>query len=317
MNDLVKKTPGSLVIASFAAIYIIWGSTYLAILIGLETIPPFFLAGTRFLTAGLLLLAYAFYKGEKLPDTTSLLRIGLAGILMLYIGNGTVTWVEQHLPSGLAAIIVATVPLWLVILDRGQWKFYFSNIQIIGGLLVGFAGVILLFAGNAAGDLFSDPLKFVSLLVLMGGIVSWSIGTLFSKYKPMQGSTTMKVAVQSITAGLFFIPTGFISGEHEGFSISDVSTNSLLALFYLTFFGSILAYLAYMWLLSVKPASLVGTYAYVNPVVAVFLGWLIAAEQISMQQAIGLGVIILGLIIVNMSKEKKSPLLKPVGKGAV
>ena len=164
-----------MVILAFAAIYMIWGSTYLGILLAIESIPPFIMAATRFLVAGSLLFAWALWKGEKLPDLRSITRISLSGMLMLFIGNGAVTWVEQYLPSGLAAIIVATVPLWFIILDKREWRFYFSNKQIIIGLLIGFAGVILLFAGKAAGDLFTDRMKFISLLVLTGGIISWTI----------------------------------------------------------------------------------------------------------------------------------------------
>jgi drug/metabolite transporter (DMT)-like permease len=301
----VSKAPAkSLVIAAFAAIYIIWGSTYLGILLAIETIPPFMMAGTRFLIAGLLLLAWARARGEKLPERSSVGRISLSGVLMLFIGNGAVTWVEQYLPSGLAAIIVATVPLWFVLLDRKQWKFYFSNRQIILGLCIGFAGVILLFAGKEAAGLFNDRMKFISLLVLMLGTLSWTAGSLYAKYREMQGSTLMKVAIQMTAAGLSFILVSFLAGEWNDFSLASVSGESLAALLYLVIFGSMIAYMAYMWLLGVKPASLVGTYAYVNPVVAVFLGWLVANERIGIQQAIGLAVILVGLMIVNFSKEK-------------
>lgn len=304
VTSLTKRDPKALIIAAFAAIYIIWGSTYLGILLAIKTIPPFLMAGARFLLAGGLLLTWAFIKGERLPEKNSLIKISFSGILMLFLGNGAVVYCEQFLPSGLAAIIVATVPLWFVLLDKRQWKFYFSNWQIIAGLLVGFAGVILLFAGKAAGDLFNSHAKLVSLFVLIGGTIAWTAGTLFSKYRKMQGSTIMKVAVQMLAAGICFIIFGLILNEQKNFSFSRVSAESLWALAYLFLFGSVVAYLAYMWLLSIRPASLVGTYAYVNPAVAVFLGWLVANESISIQQGIGLGVIIIGLIIVNFSKEK-------------
>lgn len=304
--------PKALTILSFAAIYIIWGSTYLGILLAIKTIPPFFMAGTRFLVAGGLLLLWGLLRGEKLPDRNSLLKISFSGVLMLFIGNGAVVYAEQYLSSGLAAIIVATVPLWLVILDRSHWKFYFTHWQIIAGLLIGFGGVILLFAGKAAGDLFTSKMKLISLFVLTMGIIGWTIGTLYAKYQKMQGSTIMKVAIQMTAAGICFILLGLFLNEGQNFSISNVSSESLWALLYLLFFGSIVAYMAYMWLLSIKPASLVGTYAYVNPVVAVFLGWLIANEPISTQQAIGLGIIIMGLMIVNFSKEKTTASVKNV-----
>ncbi len=310
-NSTAQKTPSkTAVIAAFAAIYIIWGSTYLGILYAIKTIPPFFMAGTRFLVAGLLLLGWCFFKGEKLPDTNSILKIAFSGLLMLFIGNGAVTWVEQYLPSGLAAIIVATVPLWFVLLDKREWKFYFSNKGIILGLLIGFAGVVLLFAGNAATNIFDSQIKIISLFVLMIGTIGWTVGSLYAKYKTMEGSTTMKVGLQMLAAGIAFAITGVASGEQNGFSVNEVGSTSIIALLYLIIFGSLVGFLAYMWLLSVRPASLVGTYAYVNPVVAVFLGWAFVNETISTQQMIGLGIIILGLLLVNLSKDKKPAPIK-------
>jgi drug/metabolite transporter (DMT)-like permease len=317
MTNFIKgRSTKTLVIASFAAIYIIWGSTYLGILLAIETIPPFFMAGTRFLVAGVFLLTLALWKGERLPGIASIAKLSFSGILMLFIGNGAVTWVEQYLPSGLVAIIVATVPLWFVILDRREWKFYFSNYQIVAGLLIGFTGVILLFAGKAAGDLFTSRSKFISLLVLLAGCIAWTIGTLYSKYTSIKASTTMKVAFQMISTGVLFYPLAFAMNEHKHFSVADVSGQSVLALLYLIFMGSVVAYMAYMWLLSVRPASLVGTYAYVNPVVAVLLGWLVASESISISQAIGLGVIIAGLAIVNISRQKNGGSVKEKHKAA-
>lgn len=300
------------VIAAFAAIYVIWGSTYLGILYAIESIPPFMMAATRFLVAGGLLLAWCLAKGEKFPPRGSLAKIALSGLLMLFVGNGAVTWVEQYLPSGLAAIVVATVPLWFVLLDKKQWSFYFSNKGIIFGLLIGFAGVILLFAGRAAANLFDSPMKIISLAVLVCGTIGWTAGSLFAKYQKMEGSTMMKVALQMLAAGIAFSIASLIGGEHRGFEIAQVTTPSLLALLYLIFFGSMVGYLAYMWLLSVRPASVVGTYAYVNPVVAVFLGWAFVNESISLQQSIGLGVIILGLLLVNMYKEKPASPPPPI-----
>jgi drug/metabolite transporter (DMT)-like permease len=230
---------------------------------------------------------------------------------MLFMGNGAVTWVEQYLPTGLAAIIVATVPLWFVLLDRRQWSFYFSNRGIIFGLVIGFCGVILLFAGKAAANLFDSPIKIVSLLVLICGTLGWTAGSLYAKYKTVEGSTSMKVGIQMLAAGTAFLIAGLLSGEGAKLDLHAISSRSIGALLYLIFFGSLVGYLAYMWLLSVRPASLVGTYAYVNPVVAVLLGWTFVGEKISTQQMIGLGVIIAGLLIVNANKEKKSAVPKP------
>jgi drug/metabolite transporter (DMT)-like permease len=307
MNRVKQRRPSkTLVLAAFAAIYIIWGSTYLGILLAIKTIPPLLMAGTRFSVTGLILLVWALLKGEKIPPTSSLVKIAFAGILLLFFGNASVAWVEQYLPSGLAAIIVATVPLWFVLLDKRQWNFYFSNKQIIIGLCIGFAGVVLLFMGKSSADIFHDRMKLISLLILLGATISWTIGSLYSKYKPMEGSTLMKVSIQMIAAGVVAYLAGILTHEQKGFVVANVSWTSVGALAYLIFMGSIVAYMAYMWLLSIRPPSLVGTYAYVNPGVAVFLGWLVAGETISVMKIVGLCIIILGLIIVNISKDKKT-----------
>lgn len=302
MNQLKKKPVKSLVLAAFVAVYLIWGSTYLGIYLAIETIPPFYMAAARFLVAGLILFAYARFKGERLPNRVSMSRIALAGFLLLFMGNGGVTWVEQYLPSGLVAIIVAAVPLWFVLIDKRQWSYHFSNRQIVLGLCIGFAGVIVLFAGQTAADIMHDRMKLISLIVLITGNICWAVGSLYAKYKPIEGSTIMKVALQMITAGIVCILAALITGEK--LVPSHITWESAGALFYLIIFGSIVAYLSYMWLLSVRPASIVGTYAYVNPVVAVFLGWLVAGEHIGLQQLLGLGVILLGLIVVNMAGRK-------------
>jgi drug/metabolite transporter (DMT)-like permease len=306
MVKSVAKYPKVLVLAAFAAVYIIWGSTYLAILLAIKTIPPFFMAGTRFLIAGMILLVWALLKGEQIPDKKSILKISLAGILMLALGNALLAWVEQYIASGLAAILVATVPLWFVVLDKKQWNYHFTNKQIIIGLIVGFAGIILLFAGKGSADLFNSKMKVISLIVLFVGTIGWTIGSLYSKYQKIQGSTLMKVAIQMLAASIVIFIGAFSLNEQKGFVISNISWESIAALAYLVIMGSLVAYMAYIWLLSIRPASLVGTYAYVNPVVAVFLGWLIADEHISIQKIIGLLIIISGLVIVNMSKEEKA-----------
>lgn len=300
----VSAPKKSWIIAAFAAIYIIWGSTYIGILLAIKSIPPFMMAGSRFIIAGGLLLLWCRIKGEPLPPIKDSIKIAFSGLLMLYIGNGAVTWVEQYIPSGLAAIIVATVPLWFVVLDRREWRYNFTNRGIIFGLLIGFAGVLLLFSGKASAAILNDPEKTVAVGVLILGTLGWTTGSLFAKYRKMGGSTIMKVGIQMLVSGLAFAFTAFLWGEHNAFSIYAVSSSSLWALAYLIVFGSLVGYLAYMWLLSVRPASLVGTYAYVNPVVAVFLGWLVASEPVSIPQGIGLAVVILGLLMVNMAKDR-------------
>ena len=303
--EIPKEPPKLLVVAAFAALFIIWGSTYLGIMIAIKSIPPFIMLGSRFVIAGLLLYGWSMLKGEKAPSFKSFCTVGVGGVLMLFVGNGAVTWSEQYLPSGLAAIIVATVPLWFVLLDKRQWKVHFSNKLIIVGFLIGFAGVLLLFAGKGTIDFFGNKMKLISFFVLFTGTIGWAIGSLYSKYKQVEASVTMKAAIQMLSAGIVSLSLSFFTKERSDFAWSNITTQSLLAVLYLIIMGSLVGYMSYIWLLSVRPASLVGTYAYVNPVIAVFLGWLIAHETITRQQIIALFVILSGVILVNFSKEQK------------
>lgn len=309
-----KEPAKLLVFLAFAALFIVWGSTYLGIMIAIKSIPPFFMLGTRFFAAGMILFLWCLLKGEKAPSLRLFSTIGLGGVLMLFIGNGAVTWAEQYLPSNLAAIIVATMPLWFVVLDKRQWKFNFSNKLIILGIFTGFAGVLLLFAGKGTGNLLGDKFKLISFFVLITGTIGWATGSLYSKYKQVDASVAMKAAVQMLAAGIVAFLAGFISNEQENFIISNISLQSVLALLYLIIMGSLVTYMAYIWLLSVRPPALVGTYAYVNPVVAVFLGWLIAGEAITRPQIIALVVILAGVILVNFSKEEKKVIVSEIHK---
>ena len=292
------------VVLAFAAIYLLWGSTYVAIVIAIQTIPPFMMAGVRFIVAGVLLYLWCRIQGQTTPGIQSLTHISFSGILMLFGGTGAVVWVEQYLASSLTAIIVATVPLWFVLLDRYQWKYHLSGTRIIIGLLIGFAGVLLLFADRSTFNLGGDRMKVISFFVLLAGTIFWAIGSLYSKYKPVQGSPMIKAAIQMMAAGVVFIIVAWLAGEHHRVVLDAISLNSILAVAYLIVAGSLLGYLSYIWLLSIRPPSLVGTYAYVNPVVAIFLGWLIAAERINGQQVIALVIILAGVVLVNFSKKK-------------
>lgn len=298
-----KAAPKLMVIAAFAAIFLIWGSTYIAIVIAIRDIPPLHMAGIRFIIAGILLYLFSAIRGEAMPGISSIARISFSGILMLFIGTGAVAWVEQYIPSGLAAIIVATLPLWFVLFDRQQWKSNFSNKGILAGLLIGFLGVLLMLGDKKTFSFSGDSMKLVSFFVLIAGTISWAIGSLYSKYKPVEGSTGMKAAIQMIAAGVCALLAGSLSGEH--FEANKISWDSSLALLYLITMGSLVGYMAYVWLLSVRPPALVGTYAYVNPIVAVFLGWLIIGEHIHKQQVIALIVILSGVVMANLAKEKK------------
>lgn len=304
-NALLHKGPSkALIIAAFAAIYIVWGSTYIAILFAIKNIPVFMMSGIRFFTAGLILITWCRLQGQPVPKLNSITQISFSGILMLFFGTGAVAWVEQYIPSSLAAIIVATVPLWLVLIDKRQWSFHFSSKWFIIGLVIGFAGVLLLFADRNTFSFSGDKMKLVSFFVMIAGSVSWAIGSLFLKYKKIDGTPAMKAAIQMIAAGILFIIVSAVTREEVVWS--NIPLSSILGLIYLIVMGSLLGYMAYIWLLTVRPPALVGTYAYVNPVVALLLGWLIVDEQITRHQVIALVVILIGVLLVNFPKEKEA-----------
>jgi len=303
----MTKTASSgqlLIFLSFAAIYTIWGSTYLAVLIGLESFPPFLLAALRFFVAGALLLGWCSLSGGLSLTGPVVRNNAISGILMLFGGTGSVIWGEQYVPSGLAAIIVTTLPLWFVILDRSQWRYYFTNPLIIVGLMAGFAGVVLLVTGpqKKGAVAIGDGMYWVSILVLIFGVVSWAVGSLYAKYRPASPSTLVNAGLQLVSAGLFSGAVSGLTGEWNGFALGAVSGRAWMALLYMILMGSVVAYLAYLWLLQVRPPAVVGTYTYVNPVIAVLLGLLFAHEAVTGQQIMALGAVLIGVLLVNLPK---------------
>lgn len=299
MKNTKTPTPG-LVIAAFAAIYLIWGSTYLAILFGLETLPPFVLSGIRFSVAGALLLGWRRLHGER-PAWSDVGHNAFAGILMLFGGTGAVVWVEQHISSGLAAVVVASLPFWFVLLDRRQWAYNFSNKFILGGVVIGFAGVLMLF-GHEAEPRAGGTSAGWAMLVLLAGCISWAYGSIYLKYRPSSSTTTLNAGIQMLAAGLFSLFVSWQQGETAAFDWQAVSAESWLGLGYLITFGSLIGYLSYVWLLSIRPMVQVGTYAYVNPVVAMLLGWAFAGEPFSTPQLLALVVILTGVLLINAPK---------------
>ncbi|MBL7744770.1 MAG: EamA family transporter [Chitinophagaceae bacterium] len=293
------------ILFAFAAIYIIWGSTYLIILYAIKTIPPLLMSAIRFMTAGLILYAYAAWKGEKQPDFISFIKNTLCGILLLFGGTVAVAWAEQYLPSSITAVIVTSVPFWFVILDKKQWSWYFSNKLIIAGLLTGSAGVVFLLSNKSAGPATVHSSQYIAgIIVLIAGGIAWTAGSLFSKYYPARNSLLMNASIQLMTGGFCSLMVSLFTGESEKFSFAQVTTASWLALLYLTIIGSLVAYLCYLWLLKIRSAAQVSTYVYVNPVVAVLLGAIIAREKISGIQVVSLLIILGGVLLVNLPKYK-------------
>lgn len=308
-------------LAAYLAVCAIWGSTYLAISMAVKTIPPLLMMGMRFIPAGSILLGWRLARGEKLPPLRTFGQSAVTGILLLFVGNGGVSWAEVSLASGLTAIIVAAVPLWMVIIDRAHWKDSFSDPRVIVGLLLGFAGVVFLITAGGTSVNFSlkNSAQRTSFIVLMVGSVSWAFGSIYSKANPVPGSTSMKAALQMLSAGVALLIVSCFTGDWARFDFHQVATRSWSGLVYLILFGSLVGYISYIYVLGVWPAARVGTYAYINPVVAVFLGWAIAAEPLAAGQFIGLAVILAGVMLVNSrqfskgkSKDKANGRISPI-----
>lgn len=292
---------------SFAAIYLIWGSTYLAAYFGLGSIPPYLMGAIRYAVAGLVLLIWCVVAKFPLPDRKTISVNAVGGVLMLVGGSGSVLWAQQYLSSGLAAILVSALPVWFVVLDKKEWPVYFKSRLIITGVLLGFAGIVLLFGANlqSAGSDTSGYQKLLAVGVIIAGTISWTIGSLYVKYNSPPHNVTVGAGIQLLAAGLICFFISPLLDNLDAFSISQVSLPAWLALAYLTVFGSVITYMAYMYLLSVRPAAQVGTHAYVNPVIAVILGVLFANEVIGALQISALVIILVSVLLVNMASYRK------------
>lgn len=320
MQPSSKKPVSSfMVVLAFATVYIVWGSTYFFILKAMDNgFPPFLLGAIRFITAGVILMAISVANGEKIFIKTNIKHAVVSGLLLLFVGNGIVIWVEQYLPSTMVAITVSAAPIWFVLLDKANWQENFSNRSTLTGLMIGFVGVILLFSEKIMSAFSStgNHSQLGSMGLLIIGSVAWCAGSLYSKYKSTTGATSVNIAWQMVAAGIAFIPGAIITGEAQHMHWQYISIGAWLSLFYLVFFGSIAAFSAYVWLLKVRSPTQVSTYAYVNPVVAVLLGVFFAHENISAMQVAGLLIILGSVLLINLAKYRKQHITAAQGNQA-
>lgn len=295
------KQVSLLLLAAFAAVYIFWGSTYLAIKYAIETLPTFLLAGSRFFIAGSILYAWARFSPDYEKPTFKQWRTSLiVGTLLLLGGNGGVVLAEHYISSSLAALLVATEPFWIVLLSWLWLKGERPNWKVALGLLIGFIGVYLLISGQSGtGAVEADYSKqlFGTILVIVSAL-SWATGSIYGLRATTPKSSLLTSAMQMLAGGTVLLLVSFVTGEWTKFRITDVTSNSWLALAYLIVFGSIISFTAYSWLLKNAQPAMVATYAYVNPVMAVLLGWLIAGESFTTQMLLGAGVIIGSVMLI-------------------
>ncbi|MEP7088426.1 MAG: drug/metabolite exporter YedA [Gemmatimonadota bacterium] len=296
-QPLAKATRSQILLA-FAAVYIIWGSTYLAILFAIETLPPFLMLGTRFFVAGSVMYVWLRARGAPKPTTIHWRSAAILGILMPVLGTGVVTWSEQLVPSGIASLLVAVVPLWIVLLQWVRPGGQRPAVAVIAGVLIGLLGLYLLLdpgSDTQHGNLFAEGIVLLAAL-------SWAIGSLYSKSAPMPKMQFVGTGMEMLVAGVVLIVGGLLTGEASHFSLAATSAKSWFALLYLITFGSIIAYTAYVWLLSTVAPTLVSTYAFVNPIVAVLLGWAFAHEPINTRTILAAGIIVGAVALITVGQ---------------
>ena len=289
-----------LVLLAFASIYIIWGSTYLAIRYAVETIPPLITAGLRHLSAGTVLMIWALARGYR-PTRRELYSSFVLGFLFFFIGHGTLHWAEQVVPSGLAALLVATEAMWVALLGAVFLK-QKLNLPNIVGIVLGFAGVMLLTIGQGAGGQSTSLLGVVVFLI---GTVSWSIGMLYSTRPTLPKDPVARAAMPLLVGAVLLLTTAGLTGEFRGFHLASVTTKSALGLLYLIVFGSIVAFTAYTWLLDRISPNVIVTHTYVNPVVAVWLGWAWAGEPMSPRTTVAAIMVVISVILMSLNTSEQ------------
>lgn len=296
MVTKAKARPSAKLIAAFACIYFIWGSTFLAIKYAIATLPPFAMAAMRFLISGSVLLLWSRVRSSVRPKPIHWLHAFIIGVLMLTIGNGAVVWSELRISSGLAALVVSVIPLWVVLMEwlrpGGQRPHGLTFVGVVLGLL----GMVLLIGPGALRR--SSDVDPVAALVLLAGSLTWSIATVFGRHAAVPGYPPLTSAMQLLGGAVGLIVLSVAAGEPAQLQRSDFTPQAILAVLYLATFGSIVAFSAYSWLLRVAQPARIATYAYVNPVVAMILGWAIAGEKLTATTIAAGAVILSGVALI-------------------
>jgi drug/metabolite transporter (DMT)-like permease len=294
-----EATTAKLVLA-FAIIYFVWGSTYLAMRYAIETLPGFLMASTRFLLAGGVLFAWAWRQGYRPIGRHPWRAAFITGFLLLLIGNGTVVMAVSFVPSGLTALLISTTPLWVALLEWARPGGKHPGGQITTGLLMGFLGIVMLIG---VGDLSSGTVDMIGAGTLALSSISWAAGSVYSRNKEISNSPFMTSGMQMLAGGALLSIAGVLNGDVQRLTFGRPSIQSVLAFLYLTVFGSIIAFTAYSWLVKATSPSRAITSSYVNPVVAVLLGWGLRDEPLTYRMMLAMVTIILGVAVISTAKK--------------
>ncbi|MBW3625190.1 MAG: EamA family transporter [Armatimonadetes bacterium] len=307
-------SPKFLTIFALVAVYLIWGSTYLAIRIAIETLPPFLMAGTRFLLAGAVLYAWTLARGAERPTANHWKAAAVIGAALLLGGNGLVVWAEQRVPSSLTALLISITPLWMTLMDWARPGGVLPRRAVAAGLLLGFAGVAMLIGpSEMMGEGQVDPIGATALIF---ATISWAGGSLYSRFAKLPASPLLVTGMEMLAGGALLTLAGLLTMEVQRIEWAQVSMRSVSAYIYLTLIGSLVGFSAYVWLLKNTPLALASSYAYVNPVVAVILGWAVAGEPLTPRTLLAAGVIIMAVVLITTQRSQE-PLNEEEVPGAV
>jgi drug/metabolite transporter (DMT)-like permease len=296
-------SPGSICLA-LIAVYLVWGSTYLGIRFAIESIPGFFMAGARFVSAGLIMIGIAWFRGAKRPDIAVWRDALIVGGCLILGGNGAVTFAERYVPSGETALLVACVPILMTLFAWFAGITRRPGISIFFAMALGMAGVGTLAHAGSSASQASAPHHLLGVIVILTGCIIWSFGSLYARRAQRADSAILNIGLQMFVGGLLLFVASILAGEPATLSFGTISQRSFLAWIYLVIIGAVIGYSAYAWLVQVASPSLVATYAFVNPAVAVFLGWALGAEPTGLTTIIGACGIVAAVAIIVLSKRQ-------------
>jgi drug/metabolite transporter (DMT)-like permease len=291
-------------VLAFAIIYLVWGSTYLAIRMGVHEVPPFLLAGMRFSAAGLILYGWAIARGTPPPDMRQWVSISSLSILFFVFDYGLLFWAEQRVPSGVAAVMMATIPVFLALSEIFFLRTKKPTFRLAAALIIGITGVAVLLSRSL--NFGGDPVDRWGALALIVAALSWSIASALTRRLQLPSSKAMSSGAQMLSGGVFLILSSAALGEFQHFHIATISREAWLSLLYLIVAGSIVGFTAYLWLIDHHSPTTVGTYAYVNPVVAVLLGYFLGGEPLGARTVLGSLFILISVLLITTTRDKKS-----------
>ena len=291
----------SKVTIAFAAVYIFWGATFLAMKWAVVSIPPYLMAGVRFLLAGGAMYLWSRWRGNPRPTRRHWISAAVVGALLMLLGNGNVAWAQRYVPSGLSAILVASSAIWIVLLDWWRPHGRRPRPMVVAGMVLGIAGIVTLVSARSSPD--GARLDPFATTVLLLSAISWAAGSIISRHMPAPASWVQSTGMQMLCGGAFLVIVALIGGQARGFDPRSVTLQSLIGFLYLLIFGSIIGFTAYMWLLSRVSAAKVATYAYVNPIVAVFLGIVAGGERLTPRALVASALSLAGVTLVTLARD--------------